>query len=111
MNVTSSVEIPQTADNILVRCKNAKMVDVYVDGFAMMPEKDEVQERLDARKKGRDMINVLMLGIDSVSRLNLMRAMPGTRRFLEVNGWFELAGYNKVIIHFFYQIGKKYYIF
>ena len=39
-----------------------------------------------------------MVGVDSVSRLNFMRQMPTTRKFLldELNA-IEMLGYNKVI--------------
>lgn len=74
------------------------MVDVYLDAFAMMPEKEDVRKRIEARKIEDTPIKILMLGIDSISRLNLIRAMPSTRGFLQANGWYELAGYNKVIM-------------
>ncbi|KAJ8676022.1 hypothetical protein QAD02_011808 [Eretmocerus hayati] len=41
-------------------------------------------------------LSVLMLGIDSVSRLNFHRSMPLTREYLEERGWLELRGYNKM---------------
>lgn len=41
-------------------------------------------------------LSVLMIGIDSISRLNLIRAMPNTAQYLYDTGWFELKGYNKV---------------
>lgn len=37
-----------------------------------------------------------MLGIDSISRLNLLRAMPATAQHLYDTGWFEMKGYNKM---------------
>lgn len=37
-----------------------------------------------------------MIGIDSISRLNLIRSMPHTAQTLYNTGWFELKGYNKV---------------
>lgn len=37
-----------------------------------------------------------MMGIDSLSRLNLIRAMPRTTQTFFDGGWFELRGYNKV---------------
>jgi len=41
--------------------------------------------------------NFLVLGVDSVSRLNFARHMPLTRRFLlQELGAVELAGFNKV---------------
>jgi len=43
------------------------------------------------------MFNFLVLGVDSVSRLNFARHMPRTRRFLvDELGAVELAGFNKV---------------
>lgn len=40
--------------------------------------------------------SVLMIGIDSISRLNLLRAMPKTAQHLYDKGWFEMKGYNKM---------------
>lgn len=41
-------------------------------------------------------LSVLMLSIDSISRLNLLRAMPKTAQHMYDHGWYELQGYNKV---------------
>ncbi|CAG9761091.1 unnamed protein product [Ceutorhynchus assimilis] len=41
-------------------------------------------------------ISVLMVVIDSVSRLNFDRTMPETRGFLKDNNFYEFVGYNKV---------------
>ncbi|XP_058789405.1 uncharacterized protein LOC131663201 isoform X2 [Phymastichus coffea] len=41
-------------------------------------------------------LSVLLLGVDSVSRLNFYRAMPATRAYFEDRGWTELRGYNKM---------------
>ncbi|KAH8255547.1 hypothetical protein KR038_005553, partial [Drosophila bunnanda] len=40
--------------------------------------------------------SVLILGLESVSRMNFKRNMPKTAEFVEQEGWFELKGYNKV---------------
>jgi len=40
--------------------------------------------------------NVIILGIDSTSRLNLRRSMPKLHKFLQRPGWFEMQGFNKV---------------
>jgi len=46
---------------------------------------------------GVQMFNFLVLGVDSVSRLNFARHMPRTRRFLlEELSAVELSGFNKV---------------
>ncbi|KAG7198833.1 hypothetical protein KM043_001802 [Ampulex compressa] len=41
-------------------------------------------------------LSVLVLGIDSVSRLNFKRTMPKTDRYLSETGWVEMRGYNKM---------------
>lgn len=40
--------------------------------------------------------NVLIVGIDSTSRLSMLRSMPLTTKYLNDSGWYELIGYNKV---------------
>lgn len=40
--------------------------------------------------------NVMLFGIDSISRLNLIRTMPETKAFLEQHNWTWLEGYNKI---------------
>ncbi|GAB1606859.1 uncharacterized protein LOC115222996, partial [Argonauta hians] len=47
-------------------------------------------------KSNKFSMNVLLIGIDSVSRLNFMRQMPLTRNFLLDHGALEMFGYNKV---------------
>ncbi|CAD1469913.1 unnamed protein product, partial [Heterotrigona itama] len=41
-------------------------------------------------------LSVLLLGIDSVSRLNFMRSAPLTDRYLHETGWIRFDGYNKM---------------
>lgn len=48
------------------------------------------------KTNGQQIPSVLMIGIDSISRLNLLRAMPNTAQHLYDNGWFEMKGYNKM---------------
>ncbi len=40
--------------------------------------------------------SVLLFGIDSVSRLNFIRTLPKTLRFVEELGWAHLEGYTKI---------------
>ncbi|XP_017487841.1 PREDICTED: uncharacterized protein LOC108376165 [Rhagoletis zephyria] len=40
--------------------------------------------------------NVLLLGIDSLSRINFRRTMPETFKYMQSNRWFELQGFNKI---------------
>lgn len=41
-------------------------------------------------------ISVLMIVIDSVSRLNFYRTMPHTKDWVKNHGFYEFTGYNKV---------------
>ncbi|CAK1550103.1 unnamed protein product [Leptosia nina] len=47
-------------------------------------------------RKNKTSYNVIILGIDAVSRLNFYRTMPKTLNFLTRKGAIELKGYNKV---------------
>ena len=57
------------------------------------------------RVRPKELLNVQMIGVDSVSRLNFMRQMPKTRSFLlnELNA-VEMLGYNKVADNTFVNI-------
>ncbi|XP_052845692.1 LOW QUALITY PROTEIN: uncharacterized protein LOC128258223 [Drosophila gunungcola] len=100
-----STELPNSAEGIIVKCDSGGR-RIYINGHATVPVKEAVQQRLqkaskakEAKKKDKVQVrppSVLMLGIDSISRVNLIRAMPKTAQYLYDNGWFELAGYNKV---------------
>ncbi|KAH8397397.1 hypothetical protein KR222_002500, partial [Zaprionus bogoriensis] len=94
----SRAQIANTTDSIIVECHTQKG-RIYINGHAMIPERSEVRQRLTQwarRDAGRRVPSVLMIGIDSISRLNLIRAMPKTAQYLYDNDWFELAGYNKI---------------
>nr|XP_033342687.1 uncharacterized protein LOC117229886 [Megalopta genalis] len=41
-------------------------------------------------------LSILMMGIDSVSRLNFLRSAPNTEKYLRETGWVRLDGYNKM---------------
>lgn len=73
---------------------------MYKNTHAIIRDRPTIRKRLDEHKEklnGKRALSVLMLSIDSVSRLNLIRAMPKTAQHLYDSGWFELQGYNKVI--------------
>ncbi|XP_066995599.1 uncharacterized protein [Anabrus simplex] len=88
----------------LVRCgyyknqKNRTKKEVYANTHAVVPIKPSVKFKLRATKPGEDdqHLNVLLVGIDSMSRLNLFRTMPRTVAHLRHTGWVDLKGYNKM---------------
>jgi hypothetical protein len=85
------------ATYLRVRCtsKGRKSeAEVYSNMHAILRKSRRVVERL-AKGEG-DRLGVMFVGIDSISRLNLVRTMPSTVGYLERNGWLEYKGYNKM---------------
>lgn len=79
---------------VLVKCK-AYGVEIYTNVHGAFPITKEMKNRVKLKKDEKP-LSVLMVGIDSMSRLNLRRVMPKTTEFLERNKWLNLKGYNKV---------------
>ncbi|XP_039764474.1 uncharacterized protein LOC120636962 [Pararge aegeria] len=76
---------------VKVEC-NVDNVKVYQQYFAFTPKK-KLSYDIPINKTA---YNVIVMGIDAVSRLNFYRTMPNTLKFLRENGAVELQGYNKV---------------
>lgn len=94
----SSFVLPATVEFIFVKCESIGKT-VYKNTHAIIRDRPNIRQRLNEFKeksKNKRPLSVLMLSIDSVSRLNLIRAMPKTAQHLYDSGWFELQGYNKV---------------
>ena len=59
--------------------------------------KKEVKRKMDVFNNNTiNPFSVLFVGIDSISRLNLLRSLPLTHQFLVDNEWLPLKGYNKI---------------
>ncbi|XP_017860607.1 PREDICTED: uncharacterized protein LOC108612242 [Drosophila arizonae] len=94
----SGTQLPNTTESVIVKCRT-EGAQVYINGHPTIPERSAVRRRLKhwaQKDRGKRVPSVLMIGIDSISRVNLIRAMPKTAQYLYENDWFELAGYNKV---------------
>ncbi|XP_069689080.1 uncharacterized protein [Periplaneta americana] len=86
---------------VLVKCfdltQKGKKKEVYTNGHVVVPVKPIAKSKQETvASDGRRRPSVLLLGFDSMSRLNLLRTMPQTVRHLRERGWLELLGYNKV---------------
>ncbi|XP_063699762.1 uncharacterized protein LOC134830271 [Culicoides brevitarsis] len=96
------VQLPAQAEFLLVNCKRIsskkKPETVYTNAHALVRRKPEVMKRFaeKSEKNATKPLSVLLIGIDSISRLNLIRAMPNTAQYLYDTGWMELKGYNKI---------------
>lgn len=69
---------------------------VYRNAHAIIRKKSKVAVKLARELPPKGKISVFMMGIDSISRLNLIRGMPETYKYLEDEGWFEMRGFNKI---------------
>ncbi|KAG5867478.1 hypothetical protein JTB14_000228 [Gonioctena quinquepunctata] len=86
VSFTRSVSIRE--DVVLVKCVNILgMVYENVHYIMRPPAK---------RSTNMNDPNVILIGIDGVSRSNLIRTMPKTFQFCKGNGWINLEGYNKI---------------
>jgi hypothetical protein len=98
----TAVEI--TYEFIRVDCFDKTEMTIYTNFYTFVFAKSKVEKRCKKRfqrhlkqNKVNERLNVVMLGVDSVSRLNFMRQMLETRRYLlDALHAVELTGYNKV---------------
>nr|CAD7570537.1 unnamed protein product [Timema californicum] len=96
-NCTSFIlEQPVHTEFVKVVCQ-VEGHHVYTDYHAFIPLKPGVEKRCDENSINvQESVNVLILGVDAVSRLNLHRQMPKTVNFLNNLKAIEMLGYNKV---------------
>ena len=98
------VEISPENEHLRVVCYSKSDVNITTNYHAFITKKPEVEKRCDeslkehkTKRQPKEIFNVQIVGIDSISRLNYMRNMIHTREFLlkELNA-YEMSGYNKV---------------
>lgn len=80
----------------MVKCKSVKSNEEVYENAHAFTTTEAVKEKLQNVNKSSRPLSVLFIGIDSISRLNLIRLFPKTRSFLLQNDWIELKGYNKM---------------
>lgn len=97
----SSTPIKNTEEFIMTNCviKNRKFSKkIYQDAHTNIQITNKIKNRLENLKPNLTDTpwNILIIGIDTLSRINLARAMPNTQKFLIKNSWLDFQGYNKV---------------
>ncbi|XP_072395594.1 uncharacterized protein [Diabrotica undecimpunctata] len=80
---------------IKVTCSH-KNRDIYTDMFAFVPITKLSNYVKKDLYKNDSLVNILVLGLDALSRLNFNRQLPKTIKFLKHIGGVEMLGYNKV---------------
>ena len=103
--VKFTTDVKVQGEFIRVACYGEQGGLLYQNFHAFVLTRPELEKRCDKAhgehlrrvKDPRDLFNVMMIGMDSVSRLNFVRQMPRTRRYLvQQLKAVELKGYNKV---------------
>ncbi|XP_043683469.1 uncharacterized protein LOC122636375 [Vespula pensylvanica] len=87
-----------TAEFVRVQCWRGDDI-IYKDYHAFVPRKADVEERCENVKKTspvENRLSILVIGLDSVSRLNFRRSMPKTVKVLEDLEAAEMLGYTKI---------------
>ena len=107
-----SSDVQAKHEFIRVYCYSNSHGKIYTNFHSIIIPKSDVQMQCDKkfrhyrkRHAPKEKLNVMMIGVDSVSRLNLMRQMPKTRQYLlETLGAIEMLGYTKVADNTFVNI-------
>lgn len=100
---TQSLEfnVPLNEDFIQATCHIGEL-PAFTQYIALIPLKPDVEKRAEKLLQNRttnqeDNLNIIIVGIDSVSKLNFLRHFRKTHRFLKENlSPIELRGYTKV---------------
>ncbi|XP_043270800.1 uncharacterized protein [Venturia canescens] len=103
IELSDRVILSPEIETVMVTCRRGKTT-IYKNIHAIInPAKvqqrltqvDREEDEASSKEKNRK-LSILMLGIDSVSRLNFKRALPKTEKYLREKDWFHLQGYNKM---------------
>ncbi|KAK2170547.1 hypothetical protein LSH36_2g08008 [Paralvinella palmiformis] len=105
-----------SSEFLRVACFGKRGHMLYANFHAMVAPKQRTEllrneqfEAFRARADVQDPFDFLIVGVDSVSRLNFVRQMPRTRRFLiERLEAVELKGYNKVADNTFVNLAPMF---
>ena len=93
---------------IRVRCFDNNNVLLHTNVFSSVHRKLDVEKRCAdnyRKQQNNDHLSIMMVGVDSVSRNNMIRYMPKTRDYLLNNmSAIEFLGYNKVADNTFLNI-------
>ncbi|XP_030377707.1 uncharacterized protein LOC115626465 [Scaptodrosophila lebanonensis] len=92
--------VPINTEFMITKCymrnRTTVLRKVQEDAFSFVQDK-LTPERIKRYAKERERKpSVLIMGLDSVSRINFRRTMPNMFKFVNEQGWHEMQGFNKV---------------
>ncbi|GBL97170.1 hypothetical protein AVEN_144611-1 [Araneus ventricosus] len=89
--------VPLNEDYVGAGCKVRNKTTNFEQFFPLIRLKKEIEEERNARTPPKPQLNVILAGIDSVSKLNFLRHFRRTLSYLnEEMSPFEMNGYTKV---------------
>lgn len=95
--------IPENIEIVMITCragrisKNQKLTRIIYQNIHSIINPKKVENNiLKNDNNKRKKMNILIMGLDSVSRLNFHRTMPRLSKYFHDNNWHELKGYNKI---------------
>ncbi|EDW76199.2 uncharacterized protein Dwil_GK15328 [Drosophila willistoni] len=89
-----SVVLDRSINGIIAECRDAKDASriIQQDAFSLIHVKNNSIPKVTSQRQP----SVILLGLDSMSRMNFHRTMPETANWLRQRDWLEMEGYNKV---------------
>ncbi|KAH8325590.1 hypothetical protein KR067_002156 [Drosophila pandora] len=100
--ITNHEVVPNNTDYIITKCyvrssnHTRKIVQSDSMSFIQDPLTNKKVRDFERKQRTDPHPSVLIMGLDSTSRINLRRAMPLVYEYVKRPGWFEMQGYNKV---------------
>ncbi|GJQ85339.1 hypothetical protein Trydic_g12645 [Trypoxylus dichotomus] len=89
-------EIQLIETSVLVSCKTIEGIEIYSNTHSLLPKRFDERMKIRASAGKDKPPNIILIGIDSMSRLNFHRVFSKTKQFLHENNWLEYKGYNKI---------------
>ncbi|XP_063413992.1 uncharacterized protein LOC134696239 [Mytilus trossulus] len=99
---TSDIKLRIEDEFVKLNCYEKDDTTIYTNFFAFVQRKDQVEKRCNNiyqkhSKNRNERLSVMLLGVESVSQINMIRYMTETRKYLLQNmSAIELLGYNKL---------------
>ncbi|KAK0090381.1 hypothetical protein PV326_004149, partial [Microctonus aethiopoides] len=109
----NTVLLPMDLETVMVSCRVNKPIrrikkriiyeniHAIVNSLKIQRSENKFASMNDKFHHDHKKMSILILGLDSVSRLNFLRSLPNTDKYLRETGWFNLKGYNKIGLNTF----------
>lgn len=91
--------VPLKDEFLVVNCSmgDAPNFTQFIPLVPLKPGIEEAKSRKSESESGDGRLNIIIVGVDSISKLNFLRHFQKTHKFLKENlHYFELRGYTKV---------------